>query len=60
MHQLEGFQYTTSLELNMGYYTIKVSTKICDLTTIVTEFVKFRYNIVPRDCVLLVTHFKLN
>ena len=28
----------------MGYYTIECLPKICDLTTIATEFGKFRYN----------------
>ena len=31
----------------MGYYTIELSPKICNLATIVTEFGKFRYNMVP-------------
>ena len=31
----------------MGYYTINISPEICNLTTIVIEFEKFRYNIVP-------------
>ena len=26
MHQLEVFQYATVLNINMGYYTIKIST----------------------------------
>ena len=36
-----------TLEFNMGYYTIKIMTKSCDLTNIVTDFGKFRYNRVP-------------
>jgi hypothetical protein len=44
---MEGFQYATALDLNMGYYTIQLSTKSKDLTTIVTEFGKFRYNVLP-------------
>ena len=44
MHQLEGFQYVTALNLNMGYYTIRLSPASQDMTTIVTEFGKFRYN----------------
>ena len=31
----------------MGYYTIDISHEICNLTTIVNEFGKFRYNIAP-------------
>ena len=45
MQQLEGFQYATALDLNMGYYTIDILPKSCDLTTIVTEFGRFKYNI---------------
>ena len=45
--QLEDFQYATSLDLNMEYYTIRLSPASQDMTTIVTEFVKFRYNRLP-------------
>jgi hypothetical protein len=44
---LEGFQYATALDLNMGYYTIQLSPGTKDMTTIVTEFGKFRYNVLP-------------
>ena len=44
MQQLEGFQYAKALDLNMGYYTIRLSPVIQDTKKIVTEFGKFRYN----------------
>ena len=44
MHQLEVFQYDMLLYLNMGYYTIDLSSNICDIMTIFTEFGKLRYN----------------
>ena len=44
MQQLEGLQYATALYLNMGYSTIRISPDSQDMTTIVTEFGKFRYN----------------
>ena len=44
---MEGFQYATALDLNMGYYTIQLSPKSKDLTTIVTEFGKYRFNVLP-------------
>ena len=44
---MEGFQFAIALNLNMGYYTIQLSPKSKDLTTIVTEFGKFRYNVLP-------------
>ena len=47
MQKPQGFQYVTVLELNMGYYIIDILPKSCNLTTIVTEFGKFRYNRVP-------------
>ena len=47
IQQLEVFQYETALYLNMGYYTIRLSPAIQDMTMIVTEFWKFRYNHLP-------------
>ena len=47
MQQLEGFRYATALYLNMGYYTIRFSPASKYMTTIVTEFGKFRYNCLP-------------
>ena len=47
MQKLEGFHYVASLDLNMGYYTIRLSPTSQDMTTIVTEFGKFRYNRLP-------------
>lgn len=43
MQELEGFQYASSLDLNMGYYHIRLSEKSSDICTIVTNFGKFRY-----------------
>jgi Reverse transcriptase (RNA-dependent DNA polymerase). len=47
LQELEGFQFASALDLNMGYYTIRLTPGAKDLTTIVTEFGKFRYNILP-------------
>ena len=47
MQQLEGFQYATESDLNMGYYTIRLSHTSQDMTTFVTEIWKFRYNRPP-------------
>jgi hypothetical protein len=47
MQQLEGFQFASALDLNMGYYTIALAESSKDITTIVTEFGKFRYNKLP-------------
>ena len=47
MQQLEGFQYATALDINMGCYTIRISPASQKLSTIVTEFGKSRYNRLP-------------
>ena len=47
VQKLEGFQHDTESDLNIVYYTIELSTKIHDLTNIITKFGKFRYNRVP-------------
>ena len=47
VHQLGGFHYATALDLNMGYYKIRIYPASQDITTIVTEFGKFRYNRLP-------------
>ena len=44
MHQLKGFQYVISIDLNMVPCRIIIFPKIQYMTTIVTEFGKFRYN----------------
>ena len=48
IQQVEGFQYATPLDPNMGYYNIDLLTESGNLTTIVTRFWKFRYNRFPR------------
>ena len=47
IQQLEGLQYDTTLYINMGYYAMRLSSASQDMTTIVTEFGKFRYNHLP-------------
>ena len=47
MQQLEGSQYAIELDHNMRYYTIKRSPASQDMTTIVTEFGKFKYTCLP-------------
>ena len=38
MQQLEGFQFATALDINMGYYTIELYGESKDIMTIVMEF----------------------
>ena len=52
LQQLEGFKYATVLDLNMGYYTILLAECSKDITTIVTEFDKFRYTCLPMAMVI--------
>ena len=47
MQKLELFQYATTLDLNMGYYIIRLSPPSQDIATIVTEFGKLRWNCLP-------------
>ena len=47
MQQIQEFQYVTVLYIKMGYYNIIISPTSQDMTTIVTEFRKFRYNCLP-------------
>ena len=47
LQQLEGFQYATSLDMNMGYYHIALSEEASDMCTIITEFGKYRYKRLP-------------
>ena len=49
MQKLEGFQCATAFDLNMEYYTISISPASQEMTMIVTEFWKFRYNNLPMD-----------
>ena len=45
--QLKGFQYASSLDLNMGYYHIKLNPDARKLCTIVLPFGKFEYQRLP-------------
>ena len=58
MQQLEGFQYTTALDINMGYYTIRLYPASQYMTTTVTKFGKFRYNCLPMGMCVSVDIFQ--
>ena len=40
---LEGFQYATSLDLNMGYYHVCLSDQAINLCTIILPWGNYRY-----------------
>jgi hypothetical protein len=45
--ELEEFAFATSLDLNMGYYTIRLDPDALKLCTHVTPFGKYQYLRVP-------------
>ena len=45
----EGFRYGITLYLNMGYYHIEISYKYTELCTIVTQWVKNKYQLLPNS-----------
>ena len=45
--KLEGFQYATSLDLNMGYYHIELNLRAQEMCTIVLPWGKYRYKRLP-------------
>jgi hypothetical protein len=47
LQSLEGMQYATTLDLNMGYYTIRLTPSASKLCTIVTEFGTYEYLRLP-------------
>ena len=47
MQKLEVFRYATTLYINKGYYNISFFPTSHNMTTIVNEFGKFRYNPLP-------------
>ena len=47
MQELEGVQYATALDLNMGYHTIRLDPGSQDIYTIITSWGKFKYLRLP-------------
>jgi hypothetical protein len=47
LQELEKFAYATSLDFNMGYYTIRLHPDYQKLSTIVTPFGKYQYLRLP-------------
>jgi len=45
--KLEGFQYATSLDLNMGYYHIQLMPNVACLYTIILPWEKYEYVCLP-------------
>jgi hypothetical protein len=47
LHKLKGFQYATSLDLNMGYCHIKLTPKSSSYCTVVLPWGKYEYLRLP-------------
>ncbi len=47
LQELEGFTYSTTLELNMGYYTIRLDPTAAKMCTIIFPWGKYLYQRLP-------------
>jgi hypothetical protein len=47
LQELEGFTYATALDLNMGYYTIKLDPMVSKMCTIIFPWGKYSYKRLP-------------
>jgi len=47
LQELEGFTYATALDLNMGYYTIRLDPMAVEMCTIIFPFGKYSYLRLP-------------
>jgi hypothetical protein len=47
LQEIEGFSYATALDLNMGYYTIRLDPDASKICTIIFPWGKYSYNRLP-------------
>jgi hypothetical protein len=47
LQELEGSTYATALDLNMGYYTIRLEAEASEMCTIIFPWGKYPYNRLP-------------
>jgi hypothetical protein len=47
LQKLEGFTYATALDLNMGYYTIRLDPAASEMCTIIFPWEKYSYKRLP-------------
>ncbi len=47
LQELEGFTYATALDLNMGYYTIRLDPMVSKMCTIIFPCGKYSYKRLP-------------
>jgi hypothetical protein len=48
LQELEGLTYATALDLNMGYYTIRLDPMASEMCTIISSWEKYSYKRLPR------------
>ncbi len=47
LQELEGFAYATALDLNMGYYTIRMDPTVSEMCTIIFPWERYSYKRLP-------------
>jgi hypothetical protein len=47
LQELEGFSFATALDLNMGYYTIRLDSNASNICTIIFPWGKYSYKQLP-------------
>jgi hypothetical protein len=47
LQEIEGFSYATALDLNMGYYTIRLDPESSKICTIIFPWEKYSYKQLP-------------
>jgi hypothetical protein len=47
LQEIEGFSYATALDLNMGYYTIRLDPDASKICTIIFSWGKYSYKQLP-------------
>ncbi len=47
LQELEGFTYATAIDLNMGYYTVRLVAQASEMCTIIFSWGKYSYNRLP-------------
>jgi hypothetical protein len=56
LQELEGFTYATALDLNMGYYTIRLDPTASKMCTIIFPWGKYSYKRLPMGFLRLSQH----
>ncbi len=51
LQELEGFTFVTALDLNMGYYTIRLDPDASEICTIIFPWGKYSYKQLPMGIV---------